>query len=134
MTVLKTLPGVYGIYKFSNPTAALQSTRIPEPSTESFWALSYSSTETSLICAIGALATEPVAQQESWVGIYFDGQLDFQLVGVLSRLTSVLADSGLGILAISTFDTDYVFVPSEKFDIADQAITANGYTLVRSDQ
>ena len=134
MTVLKTLPGLYGIYKFSNPTAALESARRLQSSAQGFWALSYSSTETSLICPVGALDADPLARQESWVGIYFDGQLDFQLVGVLSKLTSILADVGLGILAISTFDTDYVLVPSEKFDIADEAIRTNDYTLIEADE
>lgn len=134
MTVLKILPGFYGIYKFPNPDEALQSASLLQSDAGSFWTLSYSSTETSLICSKRALGSEPVAQQESWIGIYFDGQLDFQLVGVLSKLASILADVGLGILAISTFDTDYVFVPSEKFAIAAEAIRANGYSLIRADE
>jgi hypothetical protein len=130
MTTINTLPGLYGIYKFHDLSAALDRVRVLELGTKGFWALSHSPTETSLICIEGKVETQYADRQESWIGMYFDGQLDFALVGVLSRLTSVLANAGLGVLAISTFDTDYVFVPSSKFSLASQAIEANGYTLV----
>jgi uncharacterized protein len=133
MTAIKILPGVYGIYKFPDAAAALESTHILQSHSGSFWALSYSPTETSLICTVSAISTPPVAQQESWIGMYFDGKLDFQLVGILSKLTGVLANAGLGVLAVSTFDTDYVFVQSDNFEIANQAIIAGGYTLITTE-
>jgi hypothetical protein len=37
---------------------------------------------------------------------------------------------GLGIFAVSTFNTDYILTKTENFDKAKQALTAQGYTIV----
>lgn len=40
----------------------------------------------------------------------------FSLIGILSKLPAVLAENGVGIFAISTFNTDYILVKAENFE------------------
>ena len=54
------------------------------------------------------------------------GPLDFALTGILSRIATALARAGVSIFAISTFDTDYVLVPSADAEKARSALTASG--------
>ena len=46
------------------------------------------------------------------------GPLDFSLTGILSSLTIPLAQAGISVLAISTFDTDYLLVKEAQVDRA----------------
>lgn len=41
---------------------------------------------------------------------------DFFLIGILSKLSAILAENGVGIFAISTFNTDYILVKAENFE------------------
>ena len=59
-----------------------------------------------------------------------DGVLDFSLVGILSKITTILAESNIPVFAVSTFDTDYLLTKSEKFDIALNILKTNGYTVI----
>ena len=48
--------------------------------------------------------------ERGWVALRVGGTLDFAMVGVLSRLTGALADAGVTVFAVSTFDTDVLLV------------------------
>jgi hypothetical protein len=51
-------------------------------------------------------------------------RLDFNLFGVLSRLTRALADAEISILAVSTYDTDVILFKKENKENAIQAFAA----------
>lgn len=53
-----------------------------------------------------------------WKCLKIDGRLDFSLVGILAGITSKLAENGIPVFAVSTFDTDYFLVKSEHFEKA----------------
>ena len=53
-----------------------------------------------------------------WKAIFIVGPLDFSLVGILREVLGLLADGGISIFAISTFDTDYILVKNEQLDRA----------------
>ena len=46
------------------------------------------------------------------------GQLDFSLVGVLASLVNPLAEAGIPVFVLSTFDTDYLLIKAESFETA----------------
>lgn len=58
-----------------------------------------------------------------------EGTLDFSLIGILSRITSLLAENGIGIFAVSTYNTDYIFVKEENFLPALSVLKKNGYEI-----
>jgi hypothetical protein len=68
--------------------------------------------------------TEP-----GWRGLVVEGTLDFGLTGVLAAISQVLAAAKISIFALSTYDTDYIFVKADKLDSAWEALRQAGYGL-----
>ena len=54
------------------------------------------------------------------------------LTGVLSGLAAVLAENGIAIFAVSTYNTDYILVKRENFQKALKALSGAGYKIVPS--
>lgn len=44
--------------------------------------------------------------------------LDFSLIGILSKISTILADHNIGIFVVSTYNTDYILVKEDKIDLA----------------
>ena len=57
------------------------------------------------------------------------GPLDFNLTGILNGLSDTLTKAKISIYAISTFDTDYILVKSEKLQAAIKALRQAHYTF-----
>jgi hypothetical protein len=57
------------------------------------------------------------------------GPLDFSLTGIMYSLTKPLAEKEVSIFAISTFDTDYLFVKDEKINTAIEALKESGFNI-----
>jgi hypothetical protein len=55
--------------------------------------------------------------------------LDFSLIGILSKLSTILAEEKIGIFAVSTYNTDYILVKEEQFEKAINALKKNGYEI-----
>ncbi len=58
------------------------------------------------------------------------GPLDFALTGILAALTAPLAEAGIPLFALSTFDTDYVLVHDDVLTRAVRALTEAGHTVL----
>lgn len=83
--------------------------------------------EISLVCKTEDAPTDTTERDDGWKGFRIEGVLDFSLIGILSKISSILAENNIGIFAVSTFNTDYIFVKSENFDRALSALKKNGY-------
>jgi hypothetical protein len=66
---------------------------------------------------------------KDWRTLKFEGPFDFSEVGVLASVIAPLAEAGISISVVSTFDTDYLFVQESAFARAQQILTAHGHTL-----
>ena len=55
--------------------------------------------------------------------------LDFSLIGILSRISGILAEQKISIFAVSTYNTDYVLVRRENFETALSALAAAGIEI-----
>lgn len=64
-----------------------------------------------------------------WRALKVQGPLDFALTGVLAALTAPLADAGISLFAIATYDTDYILVRAETLDAAINALRAAGHRV-----
>ncbi len=93
-----------------------------------FISITRTADELSIVCAEGAVPDD-VQAERGWRMLQVQGPLDFGLVGVLSSITAPLADAGVSVFAISTYDTDYVLVKGTDLSRAVQALEAAGYTL-----
>ncbi|MBQ1501170.1 MAG: ACT domain-containing protein [Firmicutes bacterium] len=94
-----------------------------------FYFIGRTDEELSLVCPTEDVPPRTLAREDGWRGFRVRGPLDFSLVGILARISSVLAESGISIFAVSTFDTDYILVKEKDFPGAEAALTAAGYTL-----
>ncbi|MBR1393952.1 MAG: ACT domain-containing protein, partial [Ruminococcus sp.] len=55
----------------------------------------------------------------------------FSLIGILSKITAVLAEEKIGVFAVSTYNTDYILTKEENFERALSALESKGYTIKR---
>ena len=83
--------------------------------------------ELSLVCRTEDVPAGTAAREDGWRGFRVEGVLDFSLVGILSGLSAALAEQGIGIFAVSTYNTDYLLVKAEDFGRAAAALEAAGY-------
>lgn len=84
--------------------------------------------ELSIICP-AALVPAGITCQPGWRMLKFQGPFAFSATGVLASVLEPLARAQIGILATSTFDTDYVLVPEAQLDAAKTALTAAGHAV-----
>lgn len=85
--------------------------------------------EISVVCESSLTPPNLISREDGWRGFRIEGPLDFSLIGILAGISAILADAGIGIFVISTFDTDYVLTKAARFDQALQVLEANGYTI-----
>ena len=96
-----------------------------------FYFLSRTDEELSLVCRTGDTPANTAARDDGWRAFRIEGVLDFSLIGILSKISAILAENKIGIFAVSTYNTDYILVKEENFDRAIRALAENGYTIVK---
>ena len=80
---------------------------------------------------VSSLKMEKGAEVETgWTMFKLEGPLDFSLIGILSKIATVLAVEGISIFAVSTYNTDWVLIKREKRDAAMKALACAGYIWV----
>jgi hypothetical protein len=93
------------------------------------WSVTRIPTELSVVCTQNSLP-QNLAAERNWIALQVVGPIPFGMVGVLSSLTVPLADAGVSIFALSTFETDFVLVRDESFEIACQVLKQAGHEIV----
>ena len=88
--------------------------------------------EKSLVCPMELVPQNTVERDDGWRALRIIGVLDFSLVGILARISSILAENNIGIFAVSTFNTDYIFVKKCNFDKAIKALEDAGFIFERN--
>jgi len=68
--------------------------------------------------------------EKDWQALEVVGPLDFTLTGILSKISTILANEKISIFAISTFDTDYILVKSKNVSLATAALISNDYQII----
>ena len=95
-----------------------------------FYFIGKTEEELSLVCDTDCVPTNTRARDDGWQGFRIQGVLDFSLIGILSRISSILAENGIGLFAVSTYNTDYILVKKENFERALAVLTEAGYAIV----
>lgn len=86
--------------------------------------------EYSLVCITENTPANTLEREDGWKGFRIQGTLDFSMIGVLSKLSGLLAQNKIGIFVVSTFNTDYILVKEENFDKALKILSLAGYDIV----
>lgn len=95
---------------------------------QSFYALVRTTDELSIVCA-AQLSVESSETAADWRGLRLRGPLDLALTGIIAHLSRILAEAGVTIFAVSTFDTDYLLVPATELASAIEALQTNGVAV-----
>ena len=85
--------------------------------------------ENSLVCETKHLPSKTSACENNWRMFRVSGSLDFSLLGILARITAILAAAGISVFCVSTYDTDYILVKSDSLEKALHALLDGGYTV-----
>jgi hypothetical protein len=91
-----------------------------------FFSVTRTDEELSIVCS-SATALDSGKAEGGWSCIKVLGPLDFSLTGILAGISAVLAGTGISLFALSTFDTDYVLVRSERLTAARTELQRAGY-------
>jgi len=84
--------------------------------------------ELSVVCP-AEVVPAGVKCEKGWRVFDLGGPFEFSEVGILSAVTAPLAEAGVGIFVVSTFDTDYVLVKGERVDVAAGALRGWGHEV-----
>lgn len=99
--------------------------------TDKFYFIGKTDEEISLVCSTKCVPEKTVKREDGWKAFRIQGVLDFSLVGILSRISGILADNQIGIYAVSTYHTDYILTKEENFEKAIQVLSEQGYQIVQ---
>ena len=98
--------------------------------TREFVFLAKTDEELSLVCETARVPPSTLAREDGWRGFRIAGVLDFSMVGVLAKISTLLAEQSISIFAVSTYNTDYLFTKAESFDPAIALLCKAGYTVI----
>lgn len=91
--------------------------------------LSCTGSEISLVCRTALVPPAAVTREDGWSLLRVEGPLEFSLVGILSSLTDTLAAAGIPVFAVSTFDTDYLLVHTDRLPGTMSTLRASGHQV-----
>ena len=97
-----------------------------------FWCAVSTPEELSIVCdprSIPALAPG-LGIEGPWRALRVEGVLDFALTGIVSALSAPLAEAGISIFAVSTFDTDYLLVKASTWEAAKAVLLQAGHQVM----
>ena len=85
--------------------------------------------EISVVCLTADVPHATLAREDGWRALRVAEKMDFGLTGVMAGISTVLAQAGISIFAVSTFDTDYILIKAENLGLTQTALEAGGYTI-----
>lgn len=86
--------------------------------------------EKSLVCITSEVPENTIQRDDGWKAFRIQGVLDFSLIGILAKVATVLADNGISIFAVSTYNTDYVLIKKENYQKALEVLQTAGYKII----
>ncbi len=119
----RVLPGQFAVCRFE------RNADWPGWARGSFVSVTATDDELSVVCATDAVPPDVTADRD-WRVLKIVGPFAFTTVGVLASLAAPLAQAGISLLAIATYDTDYLLVKSASLDAAVAALSAAGHVRV----
>jgi len=120
---LRVLPGRYSLARLA-PSVSLPSWA----DGDGFVSIARTSEELSVICVTERVPAD-VTRVDGYVVIGVEGPLAPEIVGVLASMAGPLADAAIPIVAVGTYDTDYVMVRAIDFDHAANVLREAGHTF-----
>ena len=119
----RVLPGQFAVCQLERNSAW------PSWARGSFVSMTATEDELSVVCAADAPPATVTAERD-WSVLKIVGPFAFTTVGVLASLAAPLAQAGVSLLAIATYDTDYLLVKTDSLEMAIATLIAAGHTRI----
>lgn len=117
---LRVVPGTYGI---------AQPLHWPNWLPDSgFVSVTRTETEISVVCESCEIPAG-VKVEPGWSLLEFEGPFAFDLTGILMSVIQPLGEAAIGIIAVSTYNTDYVLVQQSDLHRAIEVLTQAGHQV-----
>lgn len=97
---------------------------------DEYWFLSKTDEEISLVCQTRFVPDNSIEKDDGWKAFRIQGVLDFSLIGILSKISNILAENKIGIFVVSTYNTDYILVKENNYQLALEKLKDAGYIIV----
>lgn len=97
---------------------------------QDFYSITRTDEELSIVVDEDVSIESDVAEY-GWRAIRIVGTLDFSLIGILSKISTILAQAKITIFAVSTYNTDYILVKAGQLENAIEVLTQNGYQILQ---
>ena len=86
--------------------------------------------ERSLVCITKEVPSNVIRRDDGWKAFCVQVVLDFSLIGILSEISTILAEHGISIFAVSTYNTDYILIKDTNYEKALEVLKYSGYEIV----
>jgi hypothetical protein len=93
-----------------------------------FYSMTRTADELSVVCRQDAVP-EGIPCERGWRCLRVAGTIRFSVMGVLASLTAPLADAGISVIALSTFDTDYLLFKEQDRERVIDVLRRRGHTV-----
>lgn len=104
---------------------------IPEWATRGdFTSITRTADELSIVCKESSVPAGTDADR-GWQCMKLEGPIPLSTTGVAAGFTALLAKAGVSVFVISTFDTDYILVKGDRFELAADALRGAGHSVRR---
>jgi hypothetical protein len=122
---MKLLKEKYGVVRLDKTDL------IPEWAKNSeFYSITKTEDELSIVCSQNRIPGD-VKCESDWRILKVEGTLDFSLIGIVSSISTVLAQKKISIFAISTYDTDYILVKDKDIENAINSLSNEKYEVTK---
>jgi hypothetical protein len=120
---LELVPGEFSIWRLDADA--------PAPSIDSGSFLSVTRTEDELsIVSLTVDVPDGAKAEPGWRCLKLEGPLPFDMTGVLATLSTALAEAGVPIFVVSTYNTDYLLVKANDIEKARSTLLGKGHVIV----
>lgn len=96
---------------------------------EEFFSITRTEDELSIVC-LQDKVKEYIKCERNWRILKIEGPLDFSLIGILSKISTLMANNNISIFAISTYDTDYILIKEETINRAIEVLENSNYNII----
>lgn len=121
--VLKLLEGIFGVCKLGAKD------EIPTwVNGDKFISITRTEEEMSIVCEENNIP-QNVVYEPDWRILKIEGILDFSMIGIIAKISSILAEKGISIFVISTFNTDYILIKEKNINNAIEVLEERNYNI-----
>lgn len=83
-----------------------------------------------MVCLTNEVPSNVIRRDDGWRAFCIQGILEFSLIGILSKIVSILADHHISIYTVSTYNIDYIFLKKENYQKGLEVLEAASYQVI----